>query len=141
MWLTRKWQGNTTMGGDAQSQMSMRIMDVTMPLMTLWFTFSFSGMLGVYWIYQSIFAIAQQYALSKAMPLPKYTESEIREIEKAEKEKAKAQRAAIQSQPKTKSLHYIDDDDYDTLPEIQKSTEKKGTMGLSSSDLKDDKKN
>ena len=141
MWLTRKWQGNTTMGGDAQSQMSMRIMDVTMPLMTLWFTFSFSGMLGVYWIYQSIFAIAQQYALSKAMPLPKYTESEIREIEKAEKEKAKAQRAAMQSQPKTKSLHYIDDDDYDTLPEIQKSTEKKGTMGLSSSDLKDDKKN
>ena len=141
MWLTRKWQGNTTMGGDAQSQMSMRIMDVTMPLMTLWFTFKFSGMLGVYWIYQSIFAIAQQYALSKAMPLPKYTESEIREIEKAEKEKAKAQRAAMQSQPKTKSLHYIDDDDYDTLPEIQKSTEKKGTMGLSSSDLKDDKKN
>ena len=141
MWLTRKWQGNTAMGGDAQSQMSMRIMDVTMPLMTLWFTFKFSGMLGVYWIYQSIFAIAQQYALSKAMPLPKYTESEIREIEKAEKEKAKAQRAAMQSQPKTKSLHYIDDDDYDTLPEIQKSTEKKGTMGLSSSDLKDDKKN
>ena len=141
MWLTRKWQGNTAMGGDAQSQMSMRVMDVTMPLMTLWFTFSFSGMLGVYWIYQSIFAIAQQYALSKAMPLPKYTESEIREIEKAEKEKAKAQRAAMQSQPKTKSLHYIDDDDYDTLPEIQKSTEKKGTMGLSSSDLKDDKKN
>ena len=141
MWLTRKWQGNTAMGGDAQAQMSMRVMDVTMPLMTLWFTFKFSGMLGVYWIYQSIFAIAQQYALSKAMPLPKYTESEIREIEKAEKEKAKAQRAAIQSQPKTKSLHYIDDDDYDTLPEIQKSTEKKGTMGLSSSDLKDDKKN
>ena len=141
MWLSRKWMGNAQPTGDAQSQMSMRIMDFTMPAMTIWFSFNFSGMLGIYWIYQSIFAIAQQYALSKAMPLPKYTESEIREIEKAEKEKAKAQRAAIQSQPKTKSLHYIDDDDYDTLPEIQKSTEKKGTMGLSSSDLKDDKKN
>ena len=99
-------------------------------------------MLGVYWIYQSIFAIIQQYVLSKAMPLPKYTEAEIREIEKAEKEKAKAQRAALQNQPKTKSLHYIDDDDYDSLMEVnQKNTEKKGTMGLSSSDLKDDKKN
>ena len=142
MWLTRKWQGNTVMTGDAQSQMSMRIMDITMPLMTVWFTFEFSGMLGVYWIYQSIFAIAQQYVLSKAMPLPKYTESEIREIEKAEKEKAKAQRAAMQNQPKTKSLHYIDDDDYDSLLEVNpKNTEKKGTMGLSASDLKDDNKN
>lgn len=142
MWLTRKWQGPQPTAGDAQSKMSMRIMDITMPLMTVWFTFEFSGMLGVYWIYQSIFAIIQQYALSKAMPLPEYTEAEIREIEKAEKEKAKAQRAALQNQPKTKSLHYIDDDDYDSLLEVnQKNTEKKGTMGLSSSDLKDDKKN
>ncbi len=141
MWLSRRWQGMQPTGGDAQSQMSMRIMDIAMPLMTVWFAFSFSGMLGLYWIYQSIFAIIQQYALSKAMPLPKYTEAEIREIEKAEKEKAKAQRAALQSQPKVKSLHYIDDDDYDALPEMKNKTEKKGTMGLSSSELKDDKKN
>ncbi|MBP3591813.1 MAG: YidC/Oxa1 family membrane protein insertase [Clostridia bacterium] len=142
MFLSRKWMGNTQpTGGDAQSQMSMRIMDIAMPLMTVWFAFSFSGMLGLYWIYQSIFAIIQQYVLCKAMPLPKYTEAEIREMEKAEKERAKAQRAALQSQPKVKSLHYIDDEDYDELPEMKNKTEKKGTMGLSSSDLKDDKKN
>ena len=143
MFLSRKWQGNAQpMGGDAQSQMSMRMMDLIMPAMTIWFTFIMPGMLGVYWVYQSIFAILQQYALSKLMPLPKYSDEELREIEKAEKEKAKAQRAAMQSQPKVKSLHYIDDDDYDSLPEIKtEKTEKKGTMGLSSSDLKDDKKN
>lgn len=142
MWLSRKWMGNAQPAGDAQSQMSMRIMDIMMPLMTVWFAFNFSGMLGIYWIYQSIFAIAQQYLLCKVMPLPKYTEAELREMEKAEKEKAKAQRAAIQSQPKVKSLHYIDDEDYDTLPEMKnEKTEKKGSMGLTSSDLKDDKKN
>ena len=140
MWLTRKWQGAQPVG-DGQTQASLRVMDFVMPLMTVWFTFQFSGMLGVYWIYQSIFAILQQYVLSKAMPLPKYTEAELREMEKAEKEKAKAQRAALQSQPKVKSLHYIDDDDYEELMEMKKTnTEKKGSMGLSSSDLKDDKK-
>lgn len=141
MWLTRKWQGTpTTPGADAQAQMSMRMMDIMMPLMTVWFCFMMPGMLGLYWIYQSIFAIAQQYILSKAMPLPKYTDAELREIEKAEREKAKAQRSAMQSQPKVKSLHYIDDDDYETLPEVKKqSTEKKGTLGLSASELKDDK--
>ena len=140
MWLTRKWQGTPVApGADAQAQMSMRMMDVMMPLMTVWFCFMMPGMLGLYWIYQSIFAIVQQYILSKAMPLPKYTEAEIREIEKAEREKAMAQRAALQSQPKVKSLHYIDDDDYDTLPEVKKQTpEKKSTMGLSASELKDD---
>ena len=140
MWLSRKWQGTQPTAGDAQSQMSMRMMDIMMPLMTLWFTFEFSGMLGVYWIYQSIFAILQQYILCKVMPLPKYTEAELREMEKAERERAKAQRAMVQSQPKYKSLHYIDDEDYEDLPEIKKSsTEKKGAMGLSSSELKDDK--
>ena len=139
MWLSRKWMGGAQPAGDAQTQASLRIMDFVMPLMTVWFTFNFSGMLGVYWIYQSIFAILQQYLLSKAMPLPKYTEAELRDMERAEKEKAKAQRSAMQSNPKVKSLHYIDDDDYDALPEVKaKNTEKKGTMGLSSSDLKDD---
>ena len=139
MWLNRKWMGNAQPMGDAQSQMSLRIMDIVMPLMTVWFAFNFSGMLGLYWIYQSIFAILQQYILCKVMPLPKYTDAEIREIEKAEKEKAKAQRSAMHNQPKVKSLHYIDDDDYESLPEINKpKPEKKGTMGLSTSDLKDD---
>ncbi|MBQ8268857.1 MAG: membrane protein insertase YidC [Clostridia bacterium] len=140
MWLTRKWQGAPPTAGDAQSQMSMRMMDIMMPLMTVWFCFMMPGMLGLYWIYQSVFSILQQYILSKAMPLPKYTDAEIREMEKAEREKAKAQRAAMQSQPKVKSLHYIDDDDYDSLPEVKKRTsEKKGVAGLSASEIKDDK--
>ena len=145
MWLSRKWMGNTQMPGatqDAQSQMSLKMMDIMMPLMTLFFAFNFSAMLGLYWIYQSLLGIAQQFILSKAMPLPTYTAEELREMEKAEKERQKAQKAAIKQQPKYKSLHYIDDDDYDALPDVKKNTEDEGKKlgGIESGNLKNDLK-
>ena len=144
MWLMRKFNGNQTVAGaDDQAQMSLRMMDIMMPAMTLFFCFSFSGMLGIYWIYQSLLGILQQFILSKAMPLPKYTAEELKEMEKAEKEKAKAQKEIMKSQPKYKSLHYIDEEDYEELPDI-KTTEAKETKtsgGLNVGSLKDDNKN
>ena len=117
--------------GDAQSQMSMRIMDLIFPLMTLFLAFSFSGMLGLYWIYQSIIAILQTVIIAKAMPLPKYTEEEIKEMKKAQREAEKAQRAALKTQPKFRSLHYIDEDDYDELPEVKTKNPKNNTKSSS----------
>ena len=111
-----------TQAQDAQAQMSMKIMDLVFPLMTLFLAFSFSGMLGLYWIYQSIIAIVQTVILAYAMPLPKYTEEEIKEMKKAQREAEKAQRAALKTQPKFRSLHYIDEDDYDELPEVKSKT-------------------
>ncbi len=124
MWLTRRVNGNAmqVQSGDAQTQMSMRIMDIVMPLMTLFIAFGFSGMLGLYWIYQSIISIVQMLILAKAMPIPRYTEEEIKAIRKAEREQEKAQKAALKQQPKYRSLHYIDEDDYDELPEVKNQT-------------------
>ena len=141
MFLSRKWMGNTQMPGaeqDPQTELSMKMMDFMMPAMTLFFAFNFSAMLGLYWIYQSVLGIAQQYVLAKVMPLPRFSEEELKEIEKAEKEKQKAQKAAIKQQPKYKSLHFIDADDYDTLPEVKKTAEsdKKPLGGLESGNLK-----
>ena len=72
--LIRKWN-NPGAATEQNQQMNstMNSMNIIMPLMTLWMTFSFSGMLGVYWIYQSILGILQSFILSKAMPLPKRT--------------------------------------------------------------------
>lgn len=72
--LIRKWN-NPGAATEQNQQMNstMNTMNIMMPLMTLWMTFSFSGMLGVYWIYQSILGILQSFILSKAMPLPKRT--------------------------------------------------------------------
>ena len=53
-------------------------------------------------------------------------------MEKAEKAKAKAQREAIKQQPKVKSLHYIDDEDYDTLPELQNAPSSDNSKSLGS---------
>ena len=118
MWLTRKLNGNgLQQSQDAQSQMSMKMMDFIFPAMTLWMAFSFSAMLGLYWMYQSVLGLGQSFVLAKVMPLPKFTEDELKEMRKAQKEAEKAQKEAAKAQPKYRSLHYIDDDDYDILPD------------------------
>jgi len=136
MWVTRKLNSNpmTAVSQDSQTQMSMRIMDLVFPLMTLFLAFSFSGMLGLYWIYQSVIAIIQTVILAKAMPLPKYTEEELKAMKKAQREQEKAQRAALKAQPKFRSLHYIDEDDYDELPTVKTNTTTKNNT-RSSSDM------
>lgn len=72
--LIRKWN-NPGAATEQNQQMNstMNTMNIMMPLMTLWMTFSFSGMLGVYWIYQSALGIIQSFILAKAMPLPERT--------------------------------------------------------------------
>ena len=92
-----------------------------MPLMTLIMAFSFSGMMGIYWIYQSALGILQTFLMSKFMPIPRYTEEELKAMKKAQKKAEKAQQQVVKSAPKYRSLHYIDDEDYDTLPEIKSS--------------------
>ena len=144
MFLSRKWNGNSNPAAaaqDAQAQASMKMMDLMMPAMTLFIAFGFSGMLGLYWIDQSVLGILQTFILSRVMPLPKYTEEELKEMRKAQKAAEKAQKAALKQQPKYRSLHYIDDDDYDALPEINNKPEvkndKKTPEGMDISDIKD----
>ena len=122
MWLTRKFNGNTQMQAqDAQTQASMKMMDLMFPALTLWMAFSFSGMLGMYWIFQSLLGLVQMFIIAKVMPLPKFSEEEMKEFRKAQKEAEKTQREVAKAQPKYRSLHYIDDEDYDVLPEAPKS--------------------
>ena len=140
MFLSRKWNGNNAAAGqDAQSQASMKMMDLMMPAMTLWIAFSFSGMLGVYWIYQSALGILQTFILSKTMPLPKFTEEQLKEMKKRQKEAEKQAHSVSKNAPKVRSLHYIDDDDYDTLPEVKAETksDKKDVSGIDIPDIKD----
>ena len=126
MWLTRKFNGGNPMQAqDAQTQASMRIMDFMFPALTLWMAFSFSGMLGLYWVFQALLGLLQAFILSRVMPLPKYSEDELKAMRKAEKEVEKAQKEAAKAQPKYRSLHYIDDDDYDILPDAPKTEEAK----------------
>lgn len=126
MFLSRKMNGNPqAAAADDQTQMSMRMMDLIFPAMTIFLTFSFSAMMGLYWIYQSIIGIIQMIILSKLMPIPKYSSDELKEMQKEAKKAAKEQQAIIKTQPKYKSLHYIDEDDYEELPEVKTNENKK----------------
>ncbi len=116
MFISRK-MNNTGLnaapaGGD--QKMSMTIMNLTMPLMSVWIAFVTSGVIGLYWVYTSLLGILQTVLLAKLMPLPTYTEEEIKQIQRAMKHNQTERKivgTSVDANGKPKSLHYEDDDD------------------------------
>lgn len=95
---------------------SMKIMMWTMPLMTFFFTFMFAGAIGIYWIFRTLLSMLQQFIISRIVKIPKYTEEDLKKIEKEMKEaKKRAGKPDIvynTGEPKPyRSLHHIDDDE------------------------------
>lgn len=118
MKLTRKFTYQSTAAQDAQTGCSMKMMDWMMPLMSLYFCFTFSSAIGLYWIYSNILSFLQTVLLSKLMPVPKVTEEDIKAAEKEMKAKGYDTRKSSEK-IRVRSLHHIDDDDYDELPEVE----------------------
>ena len=87
MKLTRKFTYQSPATEAAQNNMSMKIMDFAMPLMSLYFCFILQGAIGLYWIYQNVFSFAQTVILAKTMPVPRFTEEDIKQAEKEMKAK------------------------------------------------------
>lgn len=116
-WLSRKLNDNGLNQQMAQQQKtSMFLMNITMPLLQLWIAFGVSGAVGIYWVYTSILGIIQILVLAKVMPLPKYTDEEIRMMQREMKKNGgPGQRTitgtSVDENGKPKSLHYVDDDD------------------------------
>ena len=95
---------------------SNAMMDVGMPLMSVFITFGVPAALGVYWIFKSILSTFQQFILYKTMPLPKFTEEDYKAAEReyAGKNKNKPEKKERDpNAPRPRSLHHIDDEDYD----------------------------
>ena len=68
---------------------SMLMMDLMMPLLSVWISFSVSAAVGIYWIYQNILSALQQYILYKMYPIPEVTPEQIKEAEMQLKGKAR----------------------------------------------------
>ncbi len=111
MKLSRKFTYQPEQQGDAAK--SMALMDITMPLMSVWFSFMLPAILGVYWVMQSILSLVQTIILSKTMPLPRFTEEDYKKAEKELKGKSvkTVSSSGDGSGKKVRSLHHIDDDD------------------------------
>ncbi len=118
MKLTRKFSYQPS-NGQTEQQMgcSNNVMDITMPLMSVYFTFIVPAAIGVYWIFKSILGTLKQFILSRVMPLPTFTEEDYKAAEReyagkpASKEKVrKLDIDAGKGNPN--SLFHIDDEDY-----------------------------
>ncbi len=151
MKLNRKfsYQATTADGTpDAQAGCSNNTMDIMMPLMSTWIAFIVPAAIGVYWIFKSLIGSLKQFILSKAMPIPKFSEEELKAAEKEYGAKASKKKPAkgnvdidaVKRNPN--SLFYMDEEDYvapvkeeEKKPEIE--TDDKGA--ISKAPLKDDR--
>ncbi|MBQ8859328.1 MAG: YidC/Oxa1 family membrane protein insertase [Clostridia bacterium] len=122
-------------------QTSNRIMDLMMPAMSIFISFSVPAAVGYYWMVGYVFSIIQTIILSKLMPLPTFTEEEIRQYEKDMKaSRAKSNRVPTDHLPPRRSLHHIDDDDaVDPTPAPKKQPPKSASK-IEAAPQKDDKK-
>lgn len=85
--LTRKLTYQP-MAADQQTGCSNKVMDIVMPLFSLFISFRVPAAIGLYWVFKSILGTVKQFILFKAMPLPKFTEEDYKAAEREYKGKA-----------------------------------------------------
>ena len=122
MKLNRKFSYQPT-ANDPQMGCSNNVMDITMPLMSVYITFIVPAAVGIYWMFKSIISTLKQFIMHKVMPTPVFTEEDYKAAErelkgksKGKSEKAPAGTRTTASGKPVRSLHHIDDDDYDLPP-------------------------
>ena len=96
---------------------SNNIMDVVMPLFSVFLAFTYPAALGLYWIFKCLLGILKQFILSKAMPLPVFTEEDYKEAEREVNARAEKNAKVQKSGRVVRSLHQIDDEDFEDTAE------------------------
>lgn len=101
---------------DPQMGCSNNMMDITMPLMSVYIAFITPAAVGIYWIFKCIISTLKQFILHKVMPLPVFTEEDYKLAEKEMKARNKGKRepanyTAAADGRVYRSLHHIDDED------------------------------
>ena len=112
---------------EAQKSPSMKIMNWSMPLLSVWIAFSVPAAIGLYWIFRNIISCIQQIILANVIPAPRFTEEDYKRAEKEMKVPSKVRREISKVPPK--SLHHIDDEEYQAKLEAawQKAKEEKAS--------------
>lgn len=100
---------------------SNNMMNIMMPAMSAWFTFMVPAAVGLYWIFKSLVSTLKQFIIFKAMPLPTFTEEDYkaaeRELMGKDKNKPVKRDPSAPKNPNVRSLHHIDDEDYESPAE------------------------
>jgi len=107
---------------DVQNSTSMKVMNMTMPLLSAYICFMVPAAIGCYWIFRNIISVVEKFIISKIWPIPQPTEEEIRQAEKEygakNKKKKPQQNENKEGRPPVRSLHRIDFDDEPLPPAI-----------------------
>ena len=107
LWGTAKLQKKFTYVSPAtanqQNNMTMKMMEFAMPLLSTVIAFSLPCALALYWIYQNLLGFGQQILLSKMFPTPKMTDAELKEaLREADRQAYEAKKA---EEKRKKSIH------------------------------------
>ncbi len=149
--LTRKlsYQSPVQQQGD-DVKTSLMIMDIIMPLMSAWIAFSVPAAIGVYWIFQNLLGVLQQFIMVKIKPYPKFTEDDYKDAEREILGKKKKNKRGLKSMADPNKAHIpsIHDDDYDpkavaeaNKPKGKKSKASSMLEGGAVKEYKEEKKN
>lgn len=99
---------------------SMKLMMLFLPLMSMFFTFTFASAIGIYWIFRTILTMLQQFILAKAMPYPRYSEEDIKQIEKEmRQEKKNRYKKQNKVDYETEEYHEVGEDEEKVPTQIQ----------------------
>ena len=122
-WIMKKFTYNPN--PDAKPDASMRMMQWSMPLLSVYISFTIAAAIGLYWIFRNILSVVEKIILSKLYPIPQFTEEDYKAAEREANAKPLSKK---QQKKKVRSLHRIDEDD--DLPETP--VEKDGKPQLKS---------
>ena len=114
--LTRKLSYQPQMD-DAQMGCSNKMMDIMMPLFSVYITFITPAAIGIYWIFKSILGVFKQWILKKAMPIPEFSEEEYKAAVKEINGRQDKSNTVKKSGKVVRSLHHIDDEDFEDTRE------------------------
>jgi len=118
MKLTRKFSYQAVdPAQQAQMGCSNKVMDIVMPLFSVFISFSVPAALGVYWIFKSILGVISRIILHYSMPLPKFTEEDYRAAEREIGARIDKSTRVEKSGRVVRSLHHIDDEDFEDTRE------------------------
>lgn len=131
--ITKKFTYNPN--PEASNGASMKVMQFTMPLVSVWITFTVAGAVGLYWIFRNVLSVLERIILSKIMPVPRFTEADYKAAEKEMNVKPQKKK----NKTKVRSLHRIDEEDEDeVLEEKAPAPEKKPAVKEDAPKLKDE---
>ena len=86
-WLSMKVSNAANPQQDAQTQASMKTMNLMMPLMSIWICFVMPAAMGIYWIANSVFGMIRDFTLTKVYKRKLDKEDAERQAQRSAREK------------------------------------------------------